>query len=375
MTAVRMTANFLGENLKVAECEDACEVTLTDGELKLTTVPAICLHLAQKEPQHHLLGRSEQEEAQVKEYAALFSKLGELIKGAVCVLFCPKLQESFEASAQQAAFAQLKEELKKLDAHLLDHTYLVGERPSLADVMIFAQVAKIFSKALTKDEAAVYGNLIRWANTIVALDEVKKVVKILSFAKETLPTAPVKALAPAEKKEQAVEAPKAPEPKYTFDMYAWKKHYKNLDWEGGAHWEPYFWEHYKPEEFTMFLCTYMYPEYLTEGLKAKNMIMIWLQKLRAEKCDVHSFGNVLVTKVESEPTYHVTAVFMFPGKEVPQAVLETMGSASYKWEALENPTDPETKQFISDVWNWKEDADIVYRGVNYGKTYDGETWH
>jgi len=85
-----------------------------------------------------------------------------------------------------------------------------------------------------------------------------------------------------EKKQQAPanDAPKEENKpitySYTMDLDAWKRHYKNLDWDEGEDWQPYFYEHFKADEFSLWFIDYKEPQNFKEDWKTKNLVSMLL---------------------------------------------------------------------------------------------------
>lgn len=375
LPAVKIAAKILGANLKEGKACDCSCASLKDGAFTVHTTPAILRYLASKEAKkHQLLGKDFKDDASIEQFLVMGHRLSDKFNVAAGTVKCPCMVAQFNKVANQAARECITGGLEHLNTHLRDHTFLACERLTIADLLLFVSVARIFPEFVHKaDTEKKYQNIFRWMNTVHAVDAVKAVIPKVEFATTTLPEEPIVAPgAPA--KTCGEKAGSAVEEGPQMDLYAWKKHYKNLDWEGGEHWEPYFWEHYLPESYSMWLVTYQFPDTLLEDWKSKNLVSLWLQRLRGEKADKDSFGNILVTKVASEKHHKVVGVFMFKGHTVPSVITDCSGSASFDFVRIDDKTE-DAKKFISDVWNWNEDSDIVYKGVNYGKTCDGETFH
>ena len=78
-----------------------------------------------------------------------------------------------DAGARKA----LMQNLQKLNIYLRDHTYLVGERVSLADISVFAALIPAFEKCgMNENEKKNLPCLTRWYNTILNQPCVMKVV-------------------------------------------------------------------------------------------------------------------------------------------------------------------------------------------------------
>ncbi|KAL1124225.1 hypothetical protein AAG570_001995, partial [Ranatra chinensis] len=67
--------------------------------------------------------------------------------------------------------------IKLLDRYLEDHTYLVGERITLADLTVFCHIIPVFQYAIAESDAKkLYVSVLRWFNTILNQPQVVKIV-------------------------------------------------------------------------------------------------------------------------------------------------------------------------------------------------------
>merc|ERR1712228_472507 len=71
-----------------------------------------------------------------------------------------------------------------LNEHLLHHTYLVGERVTLADVVVACTMISLYQNVLDSGFRKPFGNVNRWFTTIVNQPQVKKVVGAIKLAEK-----------------------------------------------------------------------------------------------------------------------------------------------------------------------------------------------
>ena len=178
------------------------------------------------------------------------------------------------------------------ESHLTAHTYLVGERITLADFFAAALLTRAFATVLDKEWRHKNPAVTRWYETIISQPIFKSVFPNPVFAEEAVKfTPPKKEEKP--KKEKAAPAPKAaaaaaeegeeqpkpaPKPKHPlealgkpeFNLEDWKRLYSNEDTRTGS--LPWFWEHYKPDEFSLWLVDYKYNDELKLTFMANNLI-------------------------------------------------------------------------------------------------------
>ena len=183
-----------------------------------------------------------------------------------------------------------------LEQHLLTNTFLVGERITLADIFAVSIVARGFQYLFDKKWRQENPNVTRWYETIYNQPIFSAVAEKLVFIDEALKNQPPKKeQAPKDKKEQTPKAapkPKAKEvedddeeedkpapkpkhpleelPKPTLVLDDWKRKYSNEETREVA--LPWFWEHYKSEEYSIWRVDYKYNEELTMTFMTSNLI-------------------------------------------------------------------------------------------------------
>lgn len=70
----------------------------------------------------------------------------------------------------------MKTALSILNSHLLTHTYLVGERITLADIIVACNLLNPYKYVLDPDYRKPFGNVNRWFNTLINQPEFKAVL-------------------------------------------------------------------------------------------------------------------------------------------------------------------------------------------------------
>jgi elongation factor 1-gamma len=203
----------------------------------------------------------------------------------------PYNKKSVEDSKKEA-----QQILNVLESHLLVHTFLVGERITLADLYMASQISRGFQYVLDKAWREENPNVTRWYETIVNQPIWKAVMEKPVFIDEAVKYTPPKkepkaAQAPAapkpeKKKEKAKEvdeeeeeprqeAPKQKHPlealpKPTLILDDWKRKYSNEDTRDVA--LPWFWENYKEDEYSLWRVDYKYNDELTMTFMSNNLI-------------------------------------------------------------------------------------------------------
>jgi elongation factor 1-gamma len=176
-----------------------------------------------------------------------------------------------------------------LEEHLLTHTYLVGERLTLADIFTASIIARGFEFFFDKQWRDANPNVTRWYETVYNLPSYTEVAGKLSFISEAMKNVPPKKEAPkkeekaaapkkAAPKEEEEEAAPAPKPKHpleslpraTFVLDDWKRKYSNEETREVA--LPWFWENCNFEEYSLWTVDYKYNDELTLTFMTSNLI-------------------------------------------------------------------------------------------------------
>lgn len=171
-----------------------------------------------------------------------------------------------------------------LEQHLTANTFLVGERLTLADIFVAGLSSRAFTLLLGKKFRSEHPAYTRWYNTIVNQPIYKAVVPEPTFTEEGLKNAPPKkeeapkaakpkATAVAEEEDKPAPKPKHPLeslPKPTLILDDWKRKYSNEDCRTVA--LPWFWENYKPDEYSLWQVDYKYNDELGMTFMSNNLI-------------------------------------------------------------------------------------------------------
>ena len=184
-----------------------------------------------------------------------------------------------------------------LEEHLLVHTFLVGERITLADLFAAGIIFRGFQYFFDKKWREENPNVTRWYETVYNQPIYSAVVGKLEFIDQAIENkAPKTDKQEKPKKEQAAkkEQPKpkakeieeeeegeekpAPKPKHplealpkaTLVLDDWKRKYSNEETREVA--LPWFWENFNPEEYSIWKCDYKYNDELTQTFMTANLI-------------------------------------------------------------------------------------------------------
>lgn len=210
-----------------------------------------------------------------------------------------------------------------LNDHLLVHTFLVGERITLADLFCAGLLIRGFDNFFDKKWREEYPNVTRWYETIHHQPIYSSVVPPINLISEAIKyTPPKKEEKPkqAPKQEKAAPKPKAKEvddeeeeedkpapkpkhplealPKSTIPIDEWKRKYSNEETREVA--LPWFWQSfYNPEEYSLWKVDYKYNDELTMTFMTSNLIGMSFDKLSPVRLFLSKTNNVV--QVASSP--------------------------------------------------------------------------
>lgn len=246
-----------------------------------------------------------------------------------------------------------------LEQHLTANTYLVGERITLADLFTASLLTRAFATVLDKKFRSENPAITRWYNTIINQAAFKAVVPSPVFTEEVIKyTAPKKeekpkpAAAPAAAAAAEEPAP-APKPKHplealgkpTLILDEWKRQYSNEDTRPVA--LPWFWEHYKPEEYSLWKVDYKYNEELKLTFMANNLIGGFHARLEASR--KYLFGAQAVFGANYACV--IKGVFLVRGQEYLPAFDVAPDWESYDFQKLDHTSEADRK-YVEDLWAW-----------------------
>ena len=275
-----------------------------------------------------------------------------------------------------AAWKTLDVIVDVFDARLKEYTYLVGEHITLADLVCAAAFNRGFNYLFGSEWRKQHPAIVRWFNTVRASDWIKDEYADFKFIDE--PVKPPQAT--NKKKEKKKEAPKAApkaatkkeepkeeapteskKPKHplellgkpTFVLDEWKRKYSNEDTRPVA--LPWFWEHYNPEEYSIWKVDYKYNDELTLTFMSNNLVGGFFNRLSASTKYV--FGCLVVYGENNNNG--ITGAVLVRGQDHVPAFDVAPDWESYNYKKLD-PSNPQEKEFIDDMWAW--DKPLVVNG-------------
>jgi len=91
---------------------------------------------------------------------------------------------SFDNETYAHAKKDMTALLNVVNAHLLYHTYLVGNRVTLADIALASSLVSLYQKVFDPNFIAPFGNVTRWFVTLIHQPEFAKHLGKIEFARE-----------------------------------------------------------------------------------------------------------------------------------------------------------------------------------------------
>ncbi|KAJ2484705.1 hypothetical protein IWW37_006114, partial [Coemansia sp. RSA 2050] len=271
-------------------------------------------------------------------------------------------------------------------------TFLVGERITIADIILACDLMTVYTAYLTSEDRKKYRNVTRYFKTMINQPAFKAVVGEVTLCVERIKPQPSakdakkaeKAEKKAEKKpaeqpkkaekkakevdeDEEMEAP-APKPKSKLDLLPppkmvlddWKRFYSNNDTKPDA--MNWLWEHYDDEGYSFWKVEYKYNDELAKLFMTNNLIGGHFNRL--ERARKYAFGNLLTLGKDDDNM--IWGYFMVRGKEIPEEVSDAADFESFAWTAADHK-DPKTRAEIEDCFAWEGPS--LPRECYDGKTF------
>ena len=342
---------------------------LETSEGILSESRAIEDYLAEKH-KPELLGQTEMQKALVRQWSDFgIFEIGYCAKEIVYPIFGwkPYCKESADKANNK-----VKDHMKCLDAQLKDKEYVLGDKLTLADVILFRELKYFFQLVFPKGlRDKLFPNVTKWFEKMASTEEVKKV-----YGKILLCNQPMKPFISEQKEKEKPQkqekAPKKEEPKpqeapkekkkvnpldelppSKLELESFKRAFlNNKDKEDAMN---KFWEIYDPEGYSLWWCEYQnLPTECKVLFRTSNSKGMFLQKCDAVRR--YAFAVHGVYGVEND--YKIRGLWMFRGKEIPQEMKDNDLYEYITFRKLDI-TKPEDKQLVHDYWTKLNETDEV----------------
>jgi elongation factor 1-gamma len=270
-----------------------------------------------------------------------------------------------------------------LEKHLSTRTFFVGERITLADIMVATIIQGAVTVTLDAASRVKCPNVIRHLETITNQPQLKDVFGPIEYVEKALQFVPP----PKEKKDTkpapAAAAPKAPKvekakakeadddedeplvpeepkaknplddlPKSTFNLEDWKRAYSNKETRGPDGSLEWFYKNFDKEGFSIWRVDFKYNEELTMTFMSSNQIGGFYNRLEASR--KYLFGSVGVLGVTNASV--ISGVFILRGQNVNGVVEAAPDWESYSYTKLDLE-DPSHKTFFEAALAWDLEID------------------
>ncbi|KAJ5701484.1 Elongation factor 1-gamma 2 [Penicillium malachiteum] len=331
----------------------------------LSEVIAIAIYVTSQNEKTTLLGKTKQDYASIVRWMSFLN--GEALP-RLAAWYRPLLgAEPYNKKTNEEAAKVAVATLSVLEQHLTENTYLVGERITLADLFAASLLTRAFALVLAKEYRSENPAITRWYNTIVNQEAFKAVFPEPEFAEEVIKyVAPKKeekpkpAAAPAAAAEEKPAA-EAPKPKHALEALGkptlildeWKREYSNNDTREVA--MPWFWQNYKPEEYSLWKVDYKYNEELKLTFMANNLIGGFHARLEASRKYLFGCQGVFGANYACV----IKGVFLVRGQESAPAFEVGPDWESYEFTKLDHTSEADRK-YVEDIWAW--DTPVTVNG-------------
>jgi len=321
---------------------------------------------------------------------------------AACTWVFPTLGiMQFNKQNTERAKEDITKAMTALNDHLLHHTFLVGERLTVADISVACTMISLYQNVLDAGFRKPFGNVNRWFSTVVNQPQAKKVLGVIKMAdkmaqfdpkkyaevskggdssnkkdnkkkqdkpKEDKPKAEKKKEEkPAAQEDAPLEKPKekdpfAAMPKGSWDMDDFKRFYSNNDEDKSV---PYFWEKFDKENFSIWRCDYKYNDELTMVFMSCNLMGGMFQRL--EKLRKNAFASMALFGENNNST--ISGIWVWKGHDLAFELSDDwkIDYSSYEWKKLDADA-PETKEMVNQYLCWVG-KDQGGRAFNQGKIF------
>jgi len=213
---IQVTAKYAGVDLDVPAFNPDTDVdaaflqkspagkvpVLETSEGSIFEVNAIARYIAHL-TKNHLFGASAFEAGQVEQWVDFASHEIELPASVWVFPIQGKIPDN--ATATQRAKSDIRKSLDILNKHLSTRTYLVGERITLADIVVATSLFRLYELVLDPGFRKSFVNVNRWYLTIVNQPNFQSVVGSVTLCSKMQVA---KAVAPVEKEEKKEKKPK-----------------------------------------------------------------------------------------------------------------------------------------------------------------------
>lgn len=249
----------------------------------------------------------------------------------------------------EALMKKGKEDLIKsltiLDKILLPRTFLVGERITLADIVVVCTLFNVLGKLLEPVDREPLINLTRWFLTCVNQPEFMHVIGSFTLCTKTMEAAKpiVASTTVSGAAEKKLEEEEETSSQSGFNLENWKRFYSNNPVRPTG--LTYFWGTFDPEGYSAWRVTYKYPESLKMIFMTCNLITGLFNRM--DHLRKIAFG--IMSIFGESNNNQIEGVFIFKGQELPAELMDVPDYESYTWTRMDLGQ-PKEKELLEDFF-------------------------
>lgn len=310
-----------------------------------------------------LLGTDVESKAQVLKYLSWAT--AELMTPVTVVIKILLNRVPFNKKALDTANTEVDQHVAQLEKRLLTHTFLVGERLTVADLFVASCFYRCFALTFGKKWRAEHPVFMRWFNTVIKTEYLSYFFDTFEFVDE-----PVKPQLPSKKETKPKQEEPAPAPapaqpkkakhpleelgKPTIPLDELKRNYSNMETREGA--LPYFWNtFYNDKEWSLWRVDYKYNDELTLTFMSNNLVGGFFNRLSAST--KYMFGCAVVYGENNNNG--IVGAFLVRGQDYKPAFEVAPDFESYSFTKLD-ASKPEDREFVDNMWAW--DKPVIVNG-------------
>jgi len=274
--------------------------------------------------------------------------------------------------ATEQAKEDIKKQLVMLDNHIATRSYLVGERISLADIVVACTLIPLYTNVFDVSYRETFPNVNRWFDNVVNQPNFKKVQGEVILATE-MKVAP--AWVPKEEEEKgnedaAVDAAPAKKvknplsllPESSMSLDEWKRVYSNTDVSRDAC--KWLWENWDPEGYSAYICHYKHQDELNKTFMSLNLMSGFLQRL--DSLRKYGMGSLVLLGADDKSEIH--GAFIVRGKDLPEEVTGSPDYPVFQFNKID-PSNEQERKYFDDLMCWEGDFNGNELKFNEGKTF------
>ncbi|KAF8626684.1 hypothetical protein AX15_004768 [Amanita polypyramis BW_CC] len=348
-----------------------------DG-FKLFEAMPIARYVATLAPNANLLGQDSKESALVDQWVHLAESEFDTSTDLIVAMLRHRLP--YNKPVHTFATERHLRVLNVCNSHLSSRTFFVGERVTLADIVVAFFVRRALPYTIDAEVRSKVPNVIRHFETIVNQPQLKEILEPFEYAEKAAQYVPP----PKEKKEikpQAAPAPKAEKkpkakaeeeeeeeeivpaepkpknplddlPKSTFNLEEWKRVYSNRDTRGAGGAIEWLYQNFDSAGFSIWRVDFKYNEELTQTFMSSNQIGGFFNRLEASR--KYLFGSVGVLGKANDSV--ISGVLILRGLDVEPVINVAPDWESYTYTKIDAANEAD-KAFFEAALAWDLELD------------------